>query len=249
MASRRSSSSVPSEGEIIESGSETKATTSQTPLNGTSVDRPTRARNTSTSLTRSPRRRSRTVSRSRSRSRSPYRDYRGYKRRRDDDYDSDFGLRSYDYDDRRSGRTPPRRSGPRYGDRGYSARQARSYYDYDREDNQHADLRYGDEYDRRREKKRPRTRSRSPYREVRKRKQYSGDEWGSQGPRRADSAASQSQSQKNRRSSTEQSVSERGKPPAVARDSGQNAETQVNQVQAAPAASAPDTGDRYVVSS
>ncbi|KAF4158242.1 hypothetical protein CNMCM6069_004442 [Aspergillus lentulus] len=44
MASRRSRSpSTPSEGEIIESGSETKATTSQLPLNGTSVDRQTRA--------------------------------------------------------------------------------------------------------------------------------------------------------------------------------------------------------------
>ncbi|KAF7164091.1 hypothetical protein CNMCM5623_008810 [Aspergillus felis] len=45
MASRRSRSpSTPSEGEIIESGSETKATTSQLPLNGTSVDRQTRVR-------------------------------------------------------------------------------------------------------------------------------------------------------------------------------------------------------------
>ncbi|KAF4267371.1 hypothetical protein CNMCM8812_002338 [Aspergillus fumigatus] len=45
MASRRSRSPwTPSEGEIIESGSETKATTSQLPLNGTSVDRQTRVR-------------------------------------------------------------------------------------------------------------------------------------------------------------------------------------------------------------
>ncbi|OJJ00416.1 hypothetical protein ASPVEDRAFT_129054 [Aspergillus versicolor CBS 583.65] len=237
MAPHRSrSASTASEGEIIESGSETKATTSQFPLNGSSVDRPTRVRNSSASVTKSPRRqRSRT--RTRSRSRSPYRDYRGYKRRRDDDYDYDY---SYD-DDRRSGRTPPRRADYRRdGDRGYSQRQPRSYYDYDREENQIADLRYGDDYDQRREK-RVRTRSRSPYREVRKRKQYSGDEWDSQRYQREDSVASQ----KNRRSSTtEQSVSERGKPPAVARHSRKDAETQKNQVQAASTAATSNGDDR-----
>ncbi|KAL4928382.1 putative serine/threonine protein kinase (Prp4) [Aspergillus undulatus] len=240
MASRRSRSpSTASEGEIIESGSETKANTSQFPLNGNSVDRPTRVRYSSTSLTKSPRRRSR----SRSRSRSPYRDYRGYKRRRDDAYDYGNGI-DYD-DDRRSGHTPPRRAGydrrhesDRDRDRGYT-RQIKSYYDYDREDNQHADLRYGDDYDRRREK-RPRTRSRSPYRDVRKRKQYSPDEFESQRSRREDSVASQ----KKRRSSTEQSVSERGKPPAVARDSRQDAETQENQVQAASTAATRNGDDR-----
>ncbi|OJJ61101.1 hypothetical protein ASPSYDRAFT_56487 [Aspergillus sydowii CBS 593.65] len=239
MAPHRSrSASTASEGEIIESGSESKATTSQFPLNGSSVDRPTRVRNSSASVTKSPRRqRSRT--RTRSRSRSPYRDYRGYKRRRDDDYDYDY---SYD-DDRRSGRTPPRRADYRRdGDRGYSHRQPRNYYDYDREENQIADLRYGDDYDQRREK-RPRTRSRSPYREVRKRKQYSGDEWDSQRYQREDSVASQ----KNRRSSTtEQSVSERGEPPAVARHSRKDAETQKNQVQAASTAATSNGDDRYV---
>ncbi|KAL4915338.1 kinase-like domain-containing protein [Aspergillus aurantiobrunneus] len=242
MLSRRSRSpSTPSEGEIIESGSETKATTSQLPLNGSSVDRPTRVRNSSASLTKSPRRRSRTCSRSRSRSRSPYRDYRGYKRRRDDDYAYGYDY-EYDYDDdRRSGRTPPRRASYRYdGDRGYYQRQSRSYYDYDREDNQHAALRYGDDYYRRRDKRR-RTRSRSPYREVRKRKQYSGDEWESQRYQREDSVASQ----RNRRSSTtEQLVSERGKPPAVAQDSRQNAETQKTQVQAASTAATSNGDDR-----
>ncbi|KAL4945033.1 hypothetical protein BDV06DRAFT_209782 [Aspergillus oleicola] len=233
MASRRTRSpSTPSEGEIIESGSETKANTSQFPLNGTSVDRPTRVRHSPASS--SPRQRSR------SRSRSPYRDYRGYKRRRDDDYG--YGI-DYD-DDRRSGRTPPRRGhGNRYdSDRGY-VRQVKSYHDYDREDNQHADLRYSDDYDRRREK-RQRTRSRSPYRDVRKRKQYADGDRGAHRSRRDDSVASQS----NRRSSTtEQSVSERGKPSAVARDSRQDAETQKNQVQAASSAAA-DTGDDRCVS-
>ncbi|KAL5050074.1 hypothetical protein BDW71DRAFT_204135 [Aspergillus fruticulosus] len=233
MSSRRSSTA--SEGEIIESGSETKATTSQSLLNGNSVDRPTRV-SSSASVTKSPRRqRSRTRTRSRSRSLSPYRDYRGYKRRRDGDYDYDDYGYGYD-DDRRSGRTfpLPRRGNHRHD--GYQQRQTRSYYDYDREDNQFADLRYGDDYDRQREK-RLRTRSRSPYREVRKRKQYSGDEWESQRSRRDGSATSQSK----RRSSTEQSVSERGNPPAVARDSRQDAETQENQVQAASTTATSDS--------
>ncbi|KAL4969757.1 putative serine/threonine protein kinase (Prp4) [Aspergillus stella-maris] len=229
-ASRKTRSpSTASEGEIIESGSETKANTSQLPLNGTSVDRPTRIRKSS----KSPRRRSR--SRTRSRSRSPYRDYRGYKRRRDDDYS--YGI---DYDDnRRSGRTPPRRGNRYDSDRGYT-RQVKSYYDYDREEKQHADLRYGDDNHRMREK-RPRTRSRSPYRDARKRKQYADDDRDSHRSRREDSVASQ----KSRRSfTTEQSVSERGKPSAVARDSRQDAETQENQVQAASPAAADTANDR-----
>ncbi|KAL3461326.1 kinase-like protein [Aspergillus heterothallicus] len=239
MASRKSRSpSTPSEGEIIESGSEMKATTSQFPLNGSSVDRPTRARISPTprspaSLTNPPRprRRSRTRSRSSSRSRSPYRDYRGYKRRRDNDYDHENG-----YDDGRSRHTPPRRLGhrhdERFSERGYHQRQTRSYYDYDREENQHTDLRYGDEYDRRRDK-RFRTRSNSPHHEVRKRKQYSGDEWE---PERDQKEASQ----KNKRSSTEQSVSERGATPAFAQYYRQDAETQKNHIQAATSASVSD---------
>ncbi|KAL2810647.1 kinase-like domain-containing protein [Aspergillus granulosus] len=233
MASRKSRSpSTPSEGEIIESGSEMKATTSQFPLNDSSVDRPTRARispapRSPASLTKSPRPR-----RSSSRSCSPYRDYRGYKRRRDDDYDyeNDYGIR-------RSRHTPPRRSGHRYDerypDRGYHQRQSRSYYDYDREENQHADLRYGDDYGRRRDK-RPRTRSRSPYHEVRKRKQYSGDEWEPERNRKEPS-------QKNKRSPTEQSVGERGNTPALAQNYREDAETRNNHIQAAP--SAPIPGD------
>ncbi|KAI9372680.1 kinase-like domain-containing protein [Aspergillus egyptiacus] len=243
MAPRTRSPSTASEGEIIESGSETKATTSQFPLNGNSVDRPTRVRHSPAprspaSLTKSPRRRrSRTRSRSISRSRSPYRDYRGYKRRRDDDYDFDYD------DDRRSRYTPPRRASHRYderhADRGYQ-RHRRPYYDYDREENQHADLRYGDDYDRRRDK-RPRTGSRSPFHGIRKRKQYSGDEWEQPRGQRETSVASQK-----RGSFAEQSVSERGTTPAVAQDSRQDAETQKNQVQAA-SSDAPSSGDdRYV---
>ncbi|KAL2796874.1 kinase-like domain-containing protein [Aspergillus keveii] len=242
MASRESRSpSTPSEGEIIESGSEMKATTSLFPLNGNSVDRPTRARTSPAprspaSLSKSPRpRRSRTRSNSSSRSRSPYRDYRGYKRRRDDGYEDDYG-------DRRSRHTPPRRPGhrhnERYTDRGYHQRQSRSYYDYDREDNQHADLRYGDDYGRRNDK-RPRTRCQSPYHEVRRRKQYSGDELE---PERAGVEGSVA-SKYNKNGPIQQSVSERGRnTPAFAHNSKQDAETQ--KIHAAPSASVSSDKDR-----
>ncbi|PKY08167.1 kinase-like protein [Aspergillus campestris IBT 28561] len=237
MASRRSRSpSSPSEGEIIESGSETKATTSQFPLNGSSVDRPTRVSITSpaprsrspASVSRSPRRR-RSRTRSRSRSRSPYRDYRGYKRRRDDDYDD---------------RRPPRRAGGRHDDhrfydRGHSRRQPpRSYHDYDREEDHVGGLRYSDDHDRRREK-RARTGSRSPYREVRKPKQYSGDEWDSH---RGETVASRD----TRRTSTEQLVSERGSTPIVARESKQVTETKKNQVQHASGSSRVENSENGV---
>ncbi|PYH89822.1 hypothetical protein BO71DRAFT_97878 [Aspergillus ellipticus CBS 707.79] len=248
MASRRSRSpSTPSEGEIIESGSETKATTSQLPLNGTSVDRPTRASTSSAprsaaSLSRSPRRRrsrTRTRSTSRTRSRSPYRDHRGYKRRRDDDYDRDYN--GYDHDDRRYRPEPSRRAGgSRYDDNRYSGRgqPRRPYYDYDREEHYGDGLRYSDESDRRREK-RARTRSRSPYHEVRKPKQYSGDEWDSQ---KDESAVSRI---RRRKPSIEQSVSERGNTSVVASRVKQDAETQKPQVQQASGASNPRL-DRYV---
>ncbi|OOF96552.1 hypothetical protein ASPCADRAFT_206722 [Aspergillus carbonarius ITEM 5010] len=245
MASRRSRSpSTPSEGEIIESGSETKATTSKLPLNGSIVDRPTRASTASVTrsppaLSRSPRRRRsrpRTRSTSRTRSRSPYRDHRGYKRRRDDDYDYDRDY-DYDQDDRRYRHDPPRRVGSRYDDsryygRGQSDRRARPYHDYDREENYGDGLRYSDDSDRRREK-RARTRSRSPYREVRKPKQYSGDEWESP---REESTVSRDH---RRGPSIEQSVSERGNTPVVAPGVKQYAETQKPQVQPASATSHP----------
>lgn len=244
MASHRSKSpSTPSEGEIIESGSETKATTSKTSLNGTSVDRQTRVSTSSVprsrspeslSTSRSPRRRrsrSRTSRSSRSRSRSPYRSYRGHKRRREDGF----------YDDRRYYRQEPpsrRRAGQRFDDRYH--RRSNSYYDYDQEEGYGGGLKYTDDYDRR-EEKRHRTRSRSPYRdsyhEVRKPKQYSGDEWnGSTGPRGF----------KERRSSTEQLVSERGSVPIVAQTSKQDAEIRENQVQQQGYHASSRVVDRYV---
>lgn len=60
---------------------------------------------------------------------------------------------------------------------------------------------------------------------MRKPKQYSGDEME---PRKNDFSVRQAGG---RRDSTEQSVSERGKTPVVAQESGKEAETRENQVQ------------------
>ncbi|KAJ5539890.1 hypothetical protein N7513_008222 [Penicillium frequentans] len=217
MASHRRSRSpsTPSEGEIIETGSELKATASQTPLNGTSVDRPPRAsapRSPASRGSRSPRRRnSWTRSRSRSPSRSPYRENRdrGYKRRRDDEYESSryessrYGSR---YDDRQ--------------DRGPSRRPNKPYHDYDREETYGDGLRYTDEYDQRQDK-RQRTRNRSPYRDPRKQKRY--DE--------PDSNAHPAD--RNGRGPSSGQVVGEGKTPAGSRDSKLGAETQSTQVQQA----------------
>lgn len=236
----KSPSIAPSEGEIIESGSETKATTSKFPLNGTSIDGQTRANVPSAPRSRSPaslsdsrsprrrRSRTRTGSRSsRSRSRSPYRDYaRGHKRRRGNDY--------HYHDDRRHYRqeSPPRRSrgDDRHYGRGYPGRRPRQYHDYDREEGYGGGLKYTDDYDRR-ENKRPRTRSRSPYREsfreVRKPKKYSDDEL-----EPGNGEKSNARGFRERGFSSEQLVSERGSIPVVAPVPGhKSAETRKNQVQ------------------
>ncbi|KAJ6021317.1 hypothetical protein N7540_006821 [Penicillium herquei] len=222
---RSRSLSTPSEGEIIESGSELKATASQSPLNGTSVDRPPRDSASSAPRSpafrrgsRSPRRRkswTRSRSRSRSLSRSPYRDNRdrGYKRRLDNDYD--------EYESRHSRYESSRRYGSRYDDRNDRSaprRPNKPYHDYDKEESYGGGLRYTDDYDRRRDK-RQRTHSRSPYREVRKQKQY--DE--------PDSNVHPTDSKKYGPSSN-QVVSE-GKTPTVSSDSKLGAETKSNQVQ------------------
>lgn len=214
------SPSTPSEGEIIESGSEMKATASKPPLNGTSVDRPPRASSPSAPLkgSGSPRRqRSWTRSRSRSGSRSPYRDSRSSKRRRNDDYDQ--------YETRPSRQEPSRRYGSRYDDRqedrGAASRRPRSYYDYDREESYGGGLSYTDDYDQRKDK-RQRTRSRSPYRHGRKPKQYDDLE---------PSESSVSQADSKGHGSSGKVVSEQGKTQAGARDSKLGAETQKNQVQ------------------
>lgn len=230
MASRQSRSpSTPSEGEIVESGSETKATTSQTPLHDIKVDRPTRASPPSVSGSSAAARRSRSRSRSRTRSRSPYRrDVRDSKRRRDDDYN---------YDDRRY-REPRRRSG--YDDRSYDRRGSRgrrSYHDYDRENGYGGALEYSDRYDRRRDK-RQRTRSRSPFRHDRKPRHQMRDESGFRREERGSADG------RMRRSSTEQLVSERG--DTVARPPRHDAETRDNQVQQA-SPDAAHAAERYVV--
>lgn len=203
-----------------------KATASKPPLNDTSVDRPPRD-STSSALrspatmrgSRSPRRR-RSWTRSRSRSRSPYRDGRGYKRRHDDEYHGQDG-RHPRYD-------PHRRPGSKYDERQYDrnapTRRQKSYYDYDREESYGGGLQYTDDYDRRRDK-RPRSRSRSPYREVRKPKQYDDQNPSADGTRLP--------AETRRGPSTEQVVSERGKTPAGARDPKLGAETRENQVQQA----------------
>ncbi|CAI7619629.1 unnamed protein product [Penicillium glandicola] len=237
---RSRSPSVPSEGEIVESGPETKATASEPPLNGTTVDRPIRASPSSAprspaSLngTRSPLRpRSRTRSLSRSRSRSPYRENKTQKRSHDDPSDSYDGAY-----DRRPRHEPSRSYRSRYDesryddrrrDRPVPNRRPNSYYDYDREETHGETLRYSDDYDRqdRHKDKRRRTRSRSPYREPRKPKQYSGDELDSSVVNARSSADT------GRRLPTEQLVRERGKASVVAPDLKLGAEKQKNQVQA-----------------
>ncbi|KAJ5104056.1 U4/U6 small nuclear ribonucleoprotein prp4 [Penicillium argentinense] len=200
---RSRSASTPSEGEIIESGSETKATASQSPFHDTRVDRPLRD-----SATSVPRRQS-SWTRSRSRSRSPYRNSGSYKRRRNDEYD--------DYEDRSSRYVPSRYNGSRYDhrhhdyDRGAPPRRPKSYYDYDRGENYSGGLQYTDDYERRSDK-RQRTRSKSPYREVRKPKTY--DE-----PVSQTSGIGARADAERRNPSSEKVMKEHGKPPTGVQDS------------------------------
>ncbi|KDB22641.1 CMGC/DYRK/PRP4 protein kinase [Trichophyton interdigitale MR816] len=226
MAAQRSRSpSVPSEGEIIESDSDTKATTSQTSLyNDTNVDRNPR----NDALPPKSPSSSRPYRSERSRSRSPYyRSSRGEKRRRDDYYDYDRGNRggrvkfsNGTYDDS-------------YHRRGSSRRHnQRPYYDHDRNDgydrgSRH--LQYSDDYERRPDK-RPRTRSRSPYRDPSKQKQYSGDEASNKDASEKDGKG-MARGQMEIKLSTEQSVSERGNPSVNAQTWKQKAENGESQIQ------------------
>ncbi|KAL2066930.1 hypothetical protein VTL71DRAFT_1354 [Oculimacula yallundae] len=145
MASRASSD----EGEIRD-GSVEKATKSLPQYDGTSVDRQDRNRS-STSASKSPEHEYRSRDRrSHERSRSPYTDYqpRGSKRARDEEYLD----RSRD----------PRRFKVHYEDshQDYNRNSRGPYRDLDRGSIEPSDLRYDD----RDRGKRPRTRSRSPYR-------------------------------------------------------------------------------------
>jgi serine/threonine-protein kinase PRP4 len=238
MASRRSTSpSTPSEGEIIESGSETKATTSHTSINGLNVDRRTRIstsfspRSPASVEVRSPRRhRSRSESRSRSRSYSPHRVHRGEKRRRRNDYD-----------ERRHGHDSQRRRGSRYDDRSYDSnyysRRQRSYYDYDRTDSYSNSLHYNDDYETRREK-RQRTRSRSPYSDGHR---IPGQSASRDPGRRSRDPSKLRQDISRRRSSLEQSVSEQGNSPVVAQQNKDEAELRENQVKQEDVSNAPQS--------
>ncbi len=139
------------EGEIRDGGVE-KATKSLPQYDGTSVDRPDRNRS-SISTSRSPEREYRARDRrSRDRSRSPYSDYhsRGSKRAREEEYPD----RSRD----------PRRFKVHYEDShpDYKRHSRGPYKDLDRGSVEPSDLRYDDRE--RHIEKRPRTRSRSPYR-------------------------------------------------------------------------------------
>ncbi|KAJ5577257.1 hypothetical protein N7535_004183 [Penicillium sp. DV-2018c] len=214
---RSRSPSVPSEGEIVESGPKTKATASDTPLNGTSVDRPTRV--SPSAAPRSPASLKRNQS-PRSRSRSPFAATKSHKRSRDDTYDNHDSTH-----DRRLHEEPWRRHGSRYDDRRRDrpAPTRRPYYDYDREETRGEPLRYSDDYDRRRDK-RQRTRSRSPYREPRKPKRY--DETDS------NMVEFRPPVDAGKRKPTEQSVREQEKASFGAPDLKRGAETRNNQVQA-----------------
>lgn len=147
------SPSTPSEGEIVESDSE-KATTSLRMINGANVDSQSRIC-ASVSLSPSP---DRSLRRhlSRTPSRSPYRELRGAKRPRDDDHDFDRS------------RNGPRRFKLRYEDRslGVCKTSHNKYDDLDRPMEPNPYLRYEDRPNYRQMKaNRPRTQSRSPFRQ------------------------------------------------------------------------------------
>ena len=148
------SPSTPSEGEIVESDSE-KATKSPRLMYGNHVDRQSRI---CVSVSRSPspyfpprRHPSRTPSR------SPYREIKGRKRHHEDDH---YSSRP---------RTDQRRFGIRYEDSPSAhERQSRNLYnDLDRSREVDANLRYDDRaHPRQGRDRRPRTRSRSPFRRM-----------------------------------------------------------------------------------
>jgi serine/threonine-protein kinase PRP4 len=206
------------EGEIRDGGVE-KATTSLPQFDGTSVDRPDRNRS-SKSTSMSPEHGYRPRDRrSRDRSRSPYSDRqpRGSKRARDEDYT-----------DRSRG--DPRRFKVHYEDapQDYKRRSRVSYEDLDRGPAASSDLRY-DDRDRYAEK-RPRTRSRSPYRSDR-----GGDRHGRGQSRRDDRYGSRGNENRrpnsygngdlHSRDAKDLSVSKRGPSPLPADNARQEAKT------------------------
>ncbi|KAL5314239.1 hypothetical protein ACEPPN_018664 [Leptodophora sp. 'Broadleaf-Isolate-01'] len=215
MASRASSD----EGEIRD-GSVEKATKSLPQYDGTSVDRQDRNRS-SDSASRSPEHDYRSRDRrSHERSRSPYTDYqpRGSKRARDEEY----ADRSRD----------PRRFKVHYEDshHDYKRNSRGAYRDLDRGSTEPSDLRYDDRE--RQVEKRPRTRSRSPYRAT-----HGGDKYGRGANSRRDDNWSSGYGNDSRRPNSygnedmrsrenkDQSVSNRGQSPLPADNARREAKT------------------------
>ena len=238
MASR--SPSTPSEGEIVESDSE-KATTSLPSANGTNVDRHSRKRpsvSPSPSPYRSPRR-----YRSRSRSRSPYRERRGTKRPRDEDH----------YSDRN--RSDPRQFKVHYEGRARDDQRklSRSYRDLDRDEAANPRLRYEDRHSTGHSRdRRPRTRSRSPVVDSRRR-QETDRLVDRRKDTRLDERARRDRNdhgyaESSGRLSREQSVSDRGLAPVATARTNLEAETQKNQKQQSSNSVAADsrTAAKYV---
>lgn len=215
---KMASSASSDEGEIRD-GVVEKATTTLPQFDGTLVDRQDRNRS-STSASRSPEHSYRSKDRkSLERSRSPYaadRQPRGSKRGRDDDYQD----RSRD----------PRRFKVHYEDRpDYERRSRVSYEDIDQAPPPAAEIRYDDRD--RYSQKRPRTRSRSPYRANR-----GGDRNGYGGQSRRDSNRHNGYADAGRpnsygrddmrsRDTKDQSVSKRGQSPLPADNARQEAKT------------------------
>ena len=212
-----SRSSSPSEGEIVESGSE-KATKSLSSANGTSVDRTSRKRvspSRSPSPLYSPRQQ-----RNRSGSRSPYREARGSKRQRQDDH--------------YSGRQDSRSTRTQYDDRRYDGKSSGrgNYRDLDWSSASGSNIRYDDRgASGRSREKRPRTISRSPPRSSDRKRPDD----------RHDRSSRDNRSKTNRsrlevgdregggRVSREQSVSERGTTLGTAASSKTEAEQKQSQ--------------------
>ncbi|KAL8925113.1 MAG: hypothetical protein Q9172_002380 [Xanthocarpia lactea] len=214
----RSSSSTPSEGEIVETDSE-KATTSLQTVKDNNVNPKSRHR---VSVSRSPSPiRSPNSHRSRSRSRSPYREPRGSKRPREDEQ----------YNGRP--REDTRRFKVRYEDRSYGGRK-KSYgpSDLDRSRGPDPKLSYDDRYARISDKK-LRVRSRSPYSKSLKSThgRYEGRSRdfrrGGHGWQDYDRRGLDKESRS--RLSREQSVSDRGHSPVATASSKQKAEIKSEQ--------------------
>ncbi|KAI4249988.1 MAG: hypothetical protein L6R42_008822 [Xanthoria sp. 1 TBL-2021] len=216
----RSTSSTPSEGEIVETDSD-KATTSLHTVKDNHVNPKSRLR---VSVSRSPSPiRSPKSYRSRTRSRSPYREPRGSKRSREDDHSNDRP------------REDTRRFKVRYEDRPYAdKRKPHGLSDLDRSRGPDPKLSYDDRYARNSDKKH-RVRSRSPYskslRPNHARHRGTGRDFRRDGHGWQDHDRQRHDTEGRSRLSREQSVSDRGHSPVATALSKQKAETKPEQKQ------------------